>query len=529
MSVLYLFDVPTLSDDMVYRFMWNNDEGEVVRRIHSLGNLIDSQYTHYLIVNGRAIVHGTAQFFFVFIPPLVLKFINALLFVALIHFIVRYVNRRAQRMFLAMSAFFLLFVVFSGFRTAILWSIGSFNYLWVLTFTLLFLLWLRHIFNRSITWIDIIFSPLALIIGWSHEALSLPLSIAFTAFLIKNHKGILHRAVLPYILWFMAGTALCLLSPGIWNRSGDAQSLQFRLLIGVTNMIMNIRVLWLLLLVMIILWRRQRSRLKNYLLRYAYGYIALLFSVVIVLLCGSNLERVGFYTDFIAMLLLLPIMTDILSVKWRKRITVICIVVSLLCYIPASFARQENSLNWTFAKYQMKKPGQELIAVRCPLQGENVMMDYFRNRYVMPSFEFGFYSCYMGFDSNDYNIRCAAKMFDKEKLVFLPDDVVKRIENDSTAYQTYELDANKSLYVWQMKDDTPIEKVTFILKDEDTSSLLPHQRLLSYHGDRYELDNFHYELITVHDKHYLVFTRPTTNIYRRIDHIEVTYSNSLTK
>lgn len=52
------------------------------------------------------------------------------------------------------------------------------------------------------------------------------------------------------------------------------------------------------------------------------------------------------------------------------------------------------------------------------------------------------------------------------------------------------------------------------------SSLNIFQRLLAYKEDSYELDdNFHYSVVHINGRPYLVFTRPTTNIYRRIQSI----------
>ena len=127
----------------------------------------------------------------------------------------------------------------------------------------------------------------------------------------------------------------------------------------------------------------------------------------------------------------------------------------------------------------------------------------------------------MGFDSTDINMRCAARLYGKERLTFLPEDVVERIETDSTAYTDYELDRNKDLYVWRMKNDRPVKSVTFILNDEDTSKLMPHQRLVAYHGDEYELEDYKFEVTEVCGRPFLVFTKPTTNIFRRIRTIDI--------
>ena len=118
-------------------------------------------------------------------------------------------------------------------------------------------------------------------------------------------------------------------------------------------------------------------------------------------------------------------------------------------------------------------------------------------------------------------MRAAAAMYGKPQLVFLPEDVVQRITTDSTAYQHYELDEHQQLYIWQLEDNKPVSKVIFHLKPEDITSLSLPQRLVAYKDNDYVLDDdFRYSVVHIAGRHYLVFTKPTTNIYRRIDSIE---------
>ena len=516
-------DVPTLSDDMVYRFQWSEHEGDEIQAITSLGDLLHSQWIHYLTINGRLLVHTVAQFFLVFVPPVLLQILNAVLFIALLHLTTVYVHRSAEKLTVATLACFLLFMVFQGFRSAVFWSLGSFNYLWVLVATMAFLLWLRECWEKQSIggmgcWLLL---PLAFVVGWSHEGLSLPLSAAFVVWLWRQSHDSHCRIVKCCLLLFMAGTALCLLSPGIWNRSADVQGLSARLLSGVLNCVLNVRVVWLLLLVMCYRWFTDRRALMVYVRQHVYGFIALSVSMGIVVLCGSTLERVAFYTDFLAMLLLLPLLVDVLSVVWQRRLVVVCCVVMLLAFVPVYMVRRENKETWQIAEEQMKAPGREIIGVRTLVSSGNALMDCIRDHYVMPSFEFGYYCCYMAFDATDVNIRCAARLYDKQRLIFLPADVLKRMERDSTAYANYELDESRSVYVWRLGDRQTVNKVTFVLNEEDRSRLLLHQRLVAYDGDCYELDPFRFETVEVSGRRYLVFTRPTTNIYRRIHHVEL--------
>ena len=513
---LQLFDAPTLSDDIIYHFIWQEDESSIPQQIESLGDLITSQWIHYHVVNGRWVVHSIAQAFLAFTHPVVYHIINAVLFSLMLYLGSCLIVGREYRLFSMMTICFLLFVVIADVKTTLLWSMGTFNYLWVCVATLAFLLYLRHIAytNSHIHWF---LSPFALLIGCSHEAISLPLSITLVVYtFFELRKDRLYPRTL-YIIWYVIGTLICLLSPGIWGRADGDISLMSRLMSGAINIVFNMKVAWLLIIALLVIYRGQV--IKALWLR-RYHYLCLLLALGIVAVCGTNLERVVFYVDFIAMLLLVQLLTEKMSLCWQKRLMAVFSLIMLIYYVPAMMVRYENHENYCFMEQQMKQEGREVIAVRQPITGESTLLDFFRRRFVNPTAEFGFYCCYMGFNANDINMRQAAVLYGKSHLSFLPEDVLQRIENDSNAYQNYELDSNGQLYVWQLQEDKPVHQIIFHLKPEDFASLNVFQRMVAYKEDTYELDdNFHYSVVHVGGRPYLIFTRPTTNIYRRIQSI----------
>lgn len=521
MLCLYLLDVPTLSDDIIYRFMWQEDESAPVESIRSLGDVFRSQWTHYMVTNGRWVVHVVAQAFLVFVPPVVLEVINALLFVLLIHLSACWLTANpSRRLFAAVAVSFFVLVVIRGLSTTMLWNIGTFNYLWVLTATMGLLHWMRRRKERPLTVATVLLAPLAFFVGCSHEGLSLPMSMGFAAYLFINRKQPTARRLAIPMLWYMAGTLSVLASPGIWNRSTEGITMLNRFLSGAINLVFNMRVFWLLLLTLAVCWRKDKAAVRKAVSERLPAFVALLAAVGIVVLCGTNLERVCFFVEFISTLLLVEVLTMRVGNVWQRRLAALASVVMLLMFVPACLVRQENHDCWRRAEAQMKAPGRELIAVSFP-HGGNKLMDCFRSHYVNPCITFGYYSSYMAFDSTDVNMRCAARLYGKEKLVFLPEDVVSRICHDPTAYTEPELCADQSLYVWQLPDSTTtVSKLTFILDDEDLSRLMPHQRLLAYKEPTYEVDDYRYEVVEVSGRPYLVFTRPMTNIMRRLNHIE---------
>ena len=520
MAGLQLFDTMTLSDDLLYHFVWQQDEASPIQPLTTLSDLITSQWTHYHVINGRWVVHTLAQAFLSFTPPAVYQIINALLFPLMLYLASCLMVGRKNRLFSIVLMCFLLFVVVADIKTTILWSMGSFNYLWVCVATLSFLLWLRYV-RASDNRIHWLLSPLSILVGCSHEAIALPLSITLLIYTVTElRKDRLYPQIL-YILWYVAGMLMCLLSPGIWQRADGDITLLSRLISGAINIVFNLKTTWLLIITLAVMFLKHRDNLKQSLLSHRYYYLCLLLSLGIVAVCGTNLERVVFYADFISILLLAALWSIQLSSRWQRCLIAFSCVVMLIYYVPALLVRHENHNNFCYIEQQMKEQDKDVIAVRAPLEDQQPVMDFFRRRFVNPCAEFGFYCCYMGFNAHDVNMRAAAAMYGKPQLVFLPEDVVQRITTDSTAYQHYELDEHQQLYIWQLHDNQPISKVIFHLKPEDITFLSLPQRLVAYKDNDYVLDDdFRYSVVHIAGRHYLVFTKPTTNIYRRIDSIE---------
>ena len=513
---LQLLDAPTLSDDIIYRFAWQENESSTPQQIKNISDLIHSQWIHYNVTNGRWVVHSIAQAFFAFTPPVVYQCINAILFALMLYLVNLLIINNKNTLFSVITMCFMLFIVIGDIKTTFLWSMGTFNYLWVCVATLAFLLYLRHIRNSD-SYIHWILSPFTLLVGCSHEAISLPLSITllfYTIFEIRKEK--LYPRFL-YIFWYIIGTAMCLLSPGIWERADGNILLINRLISGAINIVFNLKITWLLVITLIVIYR---SQVFKAIWQNRYYYLCLFLALGIIVICGTNLERVVFYSDFIAVLLLIQLLKDKLSLCWQKRLMVLFSVVLLMYYVPAMIVRYENYKNYCYLEEQMNEDNKEVISVPYPASENSSLLHFFYHRFVNSIAEFGFYCCYMGFNASDINIRLAAALHGKPQLVFLPEDVIQRIESDSTAYKNYDLDNHGQLYIWQLKQDKQVSKVIFHLKPEDLSSLNIFQRLLAYKEDSYELDdNFHYSVVHINGRPYLVFTRPTTNIYRRIQSI----------
>jgi hypothetical protein len=92
-GLLQLWSAPTMSDDILYRFIWQTEWQSPLEPITSVGDVIKSQLVHYECINGRSILHFIGQVMINLIPEEGYKIINTLMFLLLIGSVVKYVSK----------------------------------------------------------------------------------------------------------------------------------------------------------------------------------------------------------------------------------------------------------------------------------------------------------------------------------------------------------------------------------------------------------------------------------------------------
>jgi len=521
-GLLQLWSAPTMSDDILYRFIWQTEWQSPLEPITSVGDVIKSQLVHYECINGRSILHFIGQVMINLIPEEEYKIINTLMFLLLIGSVVKYVSK--EKVFygiITALTFGLLFLVIKGFGTAFIWSMGSFNYTWSLLFTMAFLLLLRRLGKREISWSLVPLIPLSFLFGWTHEAIALPVSISIIAYIIIHRKDhLLHQTATYCMFAYCLGMSMILSSPALWWRTDlEGISLSQRLFYGCINIIFGIRISWILILSLLMIWFRKRQHFKDFISQHIYLLLAWLAAMGIVFVCGSTLDRVVICADFLAMLIVLQLWQGKWLLQYQTVIIALIITISIFTAIPAFKLSYQNYQNYRYHCQQLEQKDNYLIKVRQLPHNMSLWMSMIIGRYITPTIEFNFHNCYMAFDKKDNNNRCAAYLYDKKEVVFLPEDVVDNIQNNPQAYLKYNTDEHHNLYIQQLKPGQKVNKVSFILSDEVPIHF--YQRILTYPDYTYELDAFNYEVLDISNRKYLVMTIPPSNISRRIKQISI--------
>ncbi len=510
---------PTMSDDILYRFIWQEDWQSPFERITNIGDVIESQIIHYQVVNGRTVTHTLAQIMLNLVPEIINKMMNTVVFLLLIWLVAMFTaERKSDRPLIALLAFGMIFLFISGFMSAFIWM--PYTYLWALTMTISLLVILKRNKDEKAGYQLIWLLPLSFIAGWSHEAIALPLSIAFICYICfeKEHRkiSVATLCMMAYIL----GAAMIIKSPSLWMRADiEGITIQQRMLYGIINMVTNTRVSWLLVFTLLWIGIKSKNRLFETIRENSYLLIAWMMAMGIVIVCGSTIERVAICADFLAMLTVLRIWQENGLTRFKNAVSAVIIILSVAIAVPAIAMNRMNHQHYSYHQQQLQQTDHQLIKVRQLPADMNWCMNMIAERYVFPTIEFGFYSCYMAFDSYDSNTKALAALYQKDNVICLPEDVVEHIEKDSTAYTRYETDKHGTLYIQRIADSMQVADVIFELGPE--VELKPWQHFLSYKGDAYKLDHFKYKVVSICNHPYLVMTVPTTNIKRRIEKIRI--------
>ena len=222
--------LPMISDDIPYAFVWDGtDKGNLLdgvgprERITSFGDIVRSQYSHYMTWGGRVIGIGLTQIF-AWEGKGLFNVLNTLVFIALALLLFKVGTGKRLREMSAIYMFWILFALWfllpDSFLTT-LWMCGSCVFLWTAVICLLFLLpfakayWSEGNEAHSVKPSVFIMAFAGLCAGWSVEtsAAVVDIVVFFTLILFwKQHK--LKAWMVVGFVFLCIGSAMLVLAPG---------------------------------------------------------------------------------------------------------------------------------------------------------------------------------------------------------------------------------------------------------------------------------------------------------------------------
>lgn len=210
-----------VGDDLLYRYVLDKHpfgENILERKIHTLGDAIESQSTQYFYSNGRTIVHVLVQMFAGVWGHVAFCVVNTLMFIAAVMLVCKYcfngmMTRNIWCWIVVMLSFFYLFPGGGNVWYSIA---GAFNYMYPIMLVSGFLV----IYNRVILdgkhltgWKVSVISLFAFITGWSQECFAVPLTGATLIYVLTNYKHCGNKVrIVSLFLWI--GTAVLIFARG---------------------------------------------------------------------------------------------------------------------------------------------------------------------------------------------------------------------------------------------------------------------------------------------------------------------------
>ena len=506
----------TLSDDVLYHciWRWTGEEGFVP--IRNFGDIIESQVIHYQCLTGRAIVQFVAQTFLGLLSKPVYNVANAVVFGLTVWYAAKYASPRSKVTPLALlMVVFIMMVMIPGFVDDYLWIEGSINYLWVTLAMLCFIFIIERKARLKACAMDYVASPLMLFIGWTHEGIALPIAASLAVLCWHRRREMLHNAALPYIAWFTLGALVCSLSPSTVLRAigGDNHytvGIGTKIFLGTYTMT-QMRTLWLLAFVMLYAYKKHRRLLTAHLKRYDYLYLAIVFCIAIIYASGVTQPRVCYFPEFLSMLLVVNLLLRLGIARHTRKLMPAMAAILILVLVPGIYYSYKGHCNYRYMKTQIEEGKSDIIRVK-PVMGCN----YFIRKFTFRQVEFSPNTNYFAPDSTDENVRCAATLLNRTRLVFLPDDMVGNIMDNPDSYWKWGENIAGEMIAIQVPKGTKVNKVTFYLGEDNPPF---YKRPFMYKSYIYEAPRW--QVIEINGRDFVFFDKPLPKIARRIKDIKV--------
>lgn len=219
---LFNFLTPLMSDDYSYAV--------VARGIHSLGDLLQSEYEQYMAWTGRSVNHLILKTFLL-ADKWVFNLCNSINFVVLtllIYYNVEGKGKYNTPIYILINLFLWIFTV--EFRETVLWQTGACNYLWGTTNILGFVTLFKFAAGRrekvkhKVLW-GIGLFLFGVVAGWCNENTSGGglLLVLITLLLIWQKERKIKIWLLPGVVGMVTGLMFMVLAPGNLGRASYAE------------------------------------------------------------------------------------------------------------------------------------------------------------------------------------------------------------------------------------------------------------------------------------------------------------------
>gem|GEM_PF-665862 len=357
---------PMITDDYFYMFHSFHGKCDGTHPIQTPWDVVTSQIDHYLWHNGRMAVHVTLQSIDALFGKWLFNLLNPLWFVAYILLTVRFATGR-YGFRPAVAMVFILLWVMPIFNELYLWMAGSLNYLWASVVVVWFLIKYPKHEHRAVRWKSVGWLLFALMAGWTHEGISIPLAGGLLlASLPKLRNGWKKEGIWTTLV-FTAGALLCMVPSLQEGQSGDSLVLSdiisHKLSVGL-DVMTEMRLVYIFIVLLIVAWARKRIQLKSFVKENSVLLTAIFVTVGIVLYVGvENNCRTGYMMEFSSLILILKLLPRFpLVQRWKHAATVVALIAIAGIMVPVVWYSGVNAKEHSAIVSQIKE-GKNLIVL----------------------------------------------------------------------------------------------------------------------------------------------------------------------
>lgn len=514
----------SVADDGAYAFIKEpvGREFDENRPVDNLSNIVESMTNHWYTHNGRIVNHSLESLFMGIIGKPVFNVFNALVFCLTVAFIMSLCGFDWRSRWLWLL-FLLILALMPAFGETFLWVSGSFNYLWTAFFVLGFLVLLRLFREDRLSRKHWLLMPVAFICGWTHEIMTLPVSMALGLYMLLHIRKIWGRAVLPLMLGFMMGTAMNVLAPATFIRAGadDVADVAGGLVGKVKSFIVSLsrlRIVWLLVLLSAVMYFRRKRVLFEFVRSQRWLILVTLFSFLVVWLSGMSNARVRFGIEFFSLMLLMGLLRHIGIEHYKQTVLSLSIIGVIFFLTPILYYQKVSHDHFLYCKPQLENKEQLLI-----LTPTDSIPDFWCT-YLMKHVDFGEDVYYLAADKDKTMVRYMSAYYGKKGMCYLPEALYKDIVEHPSKYRQFHTLPYTNLYAKEVAvdDTTRVSKVRFDLRPAEAADVPAYLRPISKFISTYSVMSCspnYSKVLTIQDKQYLVVPAPIKGMAERVTRI----------
>lgn len=311
-----------LGDDITYLYNFSNGN-----LISSFSEIIESQWIHYFVMNGRFPAHALVQLFIALVGKTGFAIVNGLIYIAVVLLILKLCDVSHKDI---MATGMVVMMYFLVFQTKYVPSC-QIGYTWMFALVL-FYLYLFFQKAHTLTPIHLLYLiPLSLLAGWSQEALVIGIAGALILYVLKNYHN-LHPIQFSMFVMFGIGSALLCFSPANISRTtAEYGSIDFLppIVFSLVKLLFYLRVTYLWIACLLWLFFCNKINLRTYYHKNQFWINA----ISILLLFNISIGVMGHHQLFgIELISLILFLRIIFHMECNKNIVkILCCIAMLLC------------------------------------------------------------------------------------------------------------------------------------------------------------------------------------------------------